>query len=292
MKGLLQFGFFPAGLLTALAFFSLPVRGQEEPAGYLFEGVSISARSGFAYLPVVAVDKRKIHVDTGARTKKVGLLAPCLANASLRVSDKFLEVLEMDVVTSSLTNLQRDSEAIADMQRAEAQKELHVAILKSKGVGLSRGPAGQSLAREIRKIEQNHTDLQASLQEGLDSRSFHASGVADAVFVNLEFIPWEDINGAYCVFAVSYLAIDVDTGRLIGRRRTARVKYLGDLQEGKVFKMKKRFSFSEFSLEQAEHSIHIFSGEGEEIAMSNSLSLKEIPASEFERIESAVLSTR
>ncbi len=291
MKGLLQFGSLFNIVLMAIAVLSATVHGQEETAGYLFEGVSLSARSGFTYLPVVAVGNRKIHVNVGTGTKKVGLLAPCLANPILRVTDKFLEVLEMDVVTSSLTNLRRDSDAVADMQRAEAQKELHVAILKSKGVGLSRGPAGQSLAREIRKIEQNHTELQASLQEGLDSRSFHANGVADAVFVNLEFIPWNDIEEAYCVFTVAYMAIDVDTGKPIGRRRVARVKYLGDLRQGEVFKMKKRFGFNEFPLGEAEHSIHLFSGEDEEIAMSNSIGLKGISLADFERIQSAVMET-
>ena len=93
----------------ALLCFSSSLSGQEEPSGYLFQGLSISARSGRSFFPVVRADKRKIYVDAGDSEKKVSLESPCLARANARVSEKFLEVLDTDVVTSSLTNIHREA---------------------------------------------------------------------------------------------------------------------------------------------------------------------------------------
>lgn len=276
-----------AGLLLVFSNVGLQLRAQDNSGGYVFQGITFSARSGQSYYPVVAVDKKRIHVDLGTKTKKVGLQAPCMAQSTMRVSSKFVEVLELGVFTSSLSNLQRASDAVADMQRAEIQSETHAAIVSSRAGGTS-GNANRAAAEQIRSIKETNQEFQSGMQEGLDSRAFEQTGVADAVFLDLEISPQSDIEGAFCVFTVNYLVKNIDTGRTIGKRRVARIKYLGDLKRGEIFRFKKRFGFNEFLLDTAEHSIHIFSKDGEEIAMSDSRGLKALSRDDFETIQNAL----
>ena len=258
--------------------FSSGLSGQEKPSGYMFQGLSISARSGKTYFPVVTIDKRKIHIDAGDRMKKLSLETFCLGQKNMSVSGQLLEVLELDVVTTSTTNLHRESDIVSDMHRAEGQSETEAAIMSVKGAG--RGA--------IQAVKEANAEVQSSMREGLESKMFEGSGHADIVYVDLEFLPNGDIEGAYCVFALNYVAVNVDTGKPIGRRLVARVKYLGDLRKDKLFKMKKRFAMNEFSLGNSKYSLHVFSGEGKEIAMSNSRGLKELSEADMDKIRAAM----
>lgn len=277
--------YFAKGVLIVGFSFASGLSGQEESSSYLFQGLSISARSGRTFFPVVTVDKRNIHINVGDKMKKLSLETFCLAETNMSVSSDFLEVLELDVVTTSTTNLYRESDMISDMHRAQGQSETETAILASQGRGSSGSQGFQS---QIQSVKEANEELQSSMQEGLDSRAFEGRGYADIVYVDLEFLPSADIEGAYCVFALSYVAVNVDTGKPVGRRLIARVKYLGDLRKDKLFKMKKRFAMNEFSLGNSEYSLHVFSGKGEEIAMSNSRGLKELSEVELKEIRSAL----
>lgn len=65
--------------------------------GYLFVGSDVSTLSGKSFLPVVGADKRKIHVDAGTKIKKVSLRAACRTNKRLTVSEKFVQILDIDL---------------------------------------------------------------------------------------------------------------------------------------------------------------------------------------------------
>ncbi len=254
--------------------FATVLSGQEEPAGYLFEGLSMSARSGKSFFPVVSADKRKIYVDAGDSTKKVSLESPCLVRSKASISETILDVLESNVVTSSLTNLHRESEVIAEMHRAQGQSESHAAIARTQGGSRA----------SISDIQSSGEEIRSSIQDDLDERKFDGSGMADTVYLDMELLPSVDIEGAYCVFALSYMAVNKDTGKPIGNRRLGRVKYMGDLKAGKVFKLKKRIALNEFSLSDSEYSVHVFSGEGEEIALSNSRRLRGLSAAQMDQV--------
>lgn len=270
--------YFTKGALIAFLCSSSVLLSQEDPSGYLFQGLSMSAQSGRSFFPVVKADKRKIYVDVGDGEKKVSLESPCLVRASVRVSDKFLEVLESKVVTSSLMNIHREAETVSEMHRAQGQSETHAAILKSRG----------SSQQEIEGVQEAGERLQSSMREGLDGRMFEGQGYVDTVYLNMELLPKADIESAYCVFALTYTAINQDTGKPVGKRRVGRVKYLGNLQSGKLVRIKRRFAMNEFSLSSSEYSLHIFSGDGEEIAMSNSRGIKELSEAEMELIRDAM----
>lgn len=270
--------------LSKVAFvvcFTFPseLSGEEETSGYMFQGLNINARSGNSYFPVVTVDKRKIHIDVGDKMKKLSLETFCLGQKNMSVSGQLLEVLELDVLTTSTTDLHREADVASDMHRAEGQSETEAAIMSAKGA--ERG--------SIQAVKDSNAEMQSSMREGLESKMFEGSGHADIVYVDLEFLPNADIEGAYCVFALNYVAVNVDTGKPIGRRLVARVKYLGNLRKDKLFKMKKRFAMNEFSLGDSEYSLHVFSGEGKEIAMSISRGLKKLSEAEMEQIRAAML---
>lgn len=216
--------------LTKAAFivcFSFPsgLSGQEEASGYIFQGLSISARSGRTYFPVITVDKRKIHIDAGEKMKKLSLETFCLGQKHMSVSDQFLEVLELDVVTTSTTNIHRESDIMSDMHRAQGQSESETAIMSAQGSGIE----------SIQTVKEANAEMQSSMQEGLDSRVFEGSGYADIVYVDLEFLPSANVEGTYCVFALNYVAVNVNTGKPVGRRLVARIKYLGNLRKDKLF---------------------------------------------------------
>ncbi len=259
--------------------------GQEEAAGYMFEGLNISAQSGRAFFPVLTVDKRKIHVDAGDRTKKVSLDTFCLARPKMRLTDKYLEVLDQDIVTSSTTAIYLEGEAIAEMHRAQGQAETHAAIISSRAGG---GSVSGDARGQIEAIKSANEDLTTDLQDGLDDKRFEGIGRADVIFLEMELLPSADIKGAYCVFGLNYLAVNADTGKPSGRRHVARVKPLGDLKKDKLFKLKKRFAMNEFSLEDSEYTLHIFTGEGEEVAMSSSQKLKGLSESDYQALRDAI----
>ncbi len=267
---------------------------EDEIVGYSFHGATVVAPTGRALFPVIGVDKKKIYVDAGIETKKVSLESLCFAQTQFRVSPTLLEVLEMDVVTSSMANLHRNSEMVAEMQRAQFQSEAEIAILKGGGSIFDvhpRSPARENVQR-INEIQEITSELQTSIQEGLDSGTFEAGGLADTVYVEAEIMPSADVEGAYWVFALTFEAKNLDTGKPIGLRRVAKARYLGDLKEGKVFKLKKRFATPEFSLASSKYSLHVFSSSGEEVALSNSHGLKPLRNSDFERVRTALETLR
>jgi len=135
----------------------MEVRGKETPAGCFFAGVNVSVELGRSFFPIVTVDKKKIHVDEGIKTKKAPQNAPVRMRLKTRVSDRFVDVLELDFGTSSMANLKRSSDAIADMQLAQALSEfnlrraayqIHFFSENGEQVAMSNSRALKSLTQE------------------------------------------------------------------------------------------------------------------------------------------------
>ena len=81
----------------------------------------MSALSGKSFLSVVGTDKRKIHVDAGTKIKKVSLRAACQTNKRLTVSEKFVQILDIDLGLVSVAKMNRTADAIADAQFMDIQ---------------------------------------------------------------------------------------------------------------------------------------------------------------------------
>jgi hypothetical protein len=65
-----------------------------------------------------------------------------------------------------------------------------------------------------------------------------------------------------------------------GRGRFARAKYIGDLLAEEIVELRVRVSTGEFNKETAEFQMHLFTGDGEQVAMSNSRGLKPLTPQE------------
>lgn len=273
LKSFLAFGFL-------VVFSSSGLFAQEDSGGYLFYGSEASARSGKSYFPIIGMDKRKIHVDLGTKLKKVPANAACQTRLALKVSDRFVEVLELDYDTASMTNLQRSSNAVADMQLAGAQSEAEIALLDREG--------GASRETKINEIRQENNEFQERMKRDLDDGNFELEELADTVYVKGEFLPQADVPGAYCIVVVTSQRQDFTTREYIGKVQGARAKYLGDLTKGRIYKLKARCALGEFSLRRAEYQLHLFSETGEQVAMSNSRGLRTLTGEEFQKLDSSL----
>jgi len=257
---------------------------ENEAGGYLFFGSSVSAESGRSHFPIVSVDKKNIFVDAGTDVKKVSMRAPCRVRAELMLSERYADVLEMRFSTSSMTNLQRSAQAVSDMQYSAVQSEIHVAMLSTQLEGDPFSPdasaSDMAIQSQIENVQQDNSDFQASMQDSLDMGTFEAEELADTVHVKGTLIPKTDLPGAYCVVVVDHDVVDLETGETEGRGRFARAKYVGDLLAEEIVELRVRVSTGEFNKETADYQIHLFTGDGEQVALSNSRGLKPLTPQE------------
>ncbi len=260
---------------------------QEIAPGYLFLGSEPSARSGKSFFPIVAMDKKKIYVDEGTKIRKVSPNAPCRTRIKTKVSDRFVEVLELDFGTSSMSNLQRSSDAVADMQMADSQREAKIALIQQGG-----GAAGQDQETQINEVKQNSSDFQERMKADLDAGNFELDELADTIYVKGEFLPKTDVPGAYCIVVVTSQRQDFTTREYIGKSQSVRAKYLGDLTKDQIYKLKVRCAVNEFNLRMAEYQLHLFSETGEQVAMSTSRALKALTDEEFRKFQESLGKSR
>lgn len=257
---------------------------ESETGGYLFFGTSASAESGDSHFPIVSVDKKNIFVDAGIDVKKVSARASCRVRAELMLSERFADVLEMKFTTSSMTNLQRSAQAVSDMQYSAVQAEVQVAMLSSQLEGDPFSPdasaTDMAIQSQIEDTQQDNSDFQDSMQDSLDMGTFEADELADTIHVKGTLIPKTDLPGAYCIIVVDHDIQDLETGEIEGRGRFARAKYIGDLLEEEIVELRVRVSTGEFNKETADFQMHLFTGDGEQVAMSNSRGLKPLTPQE------------
>lgn len=256
--------------------------------GYLFVGSDASALSGKSFLPVVGADKRKIHVDAGTKTKKVSLRAACRANKRLTVSEKFVQVLDIDLGVVSVANMNRTADAIADAQFMDMQAEVAINDVRSGAANDLPIMGGVDTRLGVDEFERSNEDFQRDSLISLQDGAYGIDGVADTVIIKGEIIPQSDIESAYSLMVVDFIAIDYDSKESLGRRRHGGIRYVGDLRKDEIRKLNLRFSLSEFSLKSVEYSLHLYSSKGDEIAMSSSRGLKPLTQSEFEKLKSAL----
>lgn len=255
----------------------------------MFQGCEPSARSGKSYFPIIKVDKKKIHVDGGTKTLKVSLRSPCRPQTRIRVSDKMVEVLGLDLNTVSMANLGRTSDAIADAQFADAQAEAAIQDVRSGAVSeLNVGTGVLSAVGGVDQFEQANEDYQRDTLINVEDGVYGVQGVADTVTLKGEAIPQVDVKGVYCVLTVAHTVLDPNTQSPRGRSRIARAKYLGDMTKGELFTFKVRFAMNEFNLRDAKYGFHLYTGDGEEIALSRSPGLRPLNKEEFAKMSAAL----
>ncbi len=277
---------FPLTISVLIACVSIAAaNAEDEVGGYLFFGSDVSAESGKSHFPIVTMDKKNIYVDAGVDVKKVSHRASVRTRPELVLAETFADVLEIHFTTSSMANMQRAAQAVSDMHYAQFQTEVEVAMLNAQAEGdLSSGedlsPADRALVGEIQDVEQDNADFQTAMQDSLDTGAFELDELADSIHVNCTLIPEKDIQGAYCVIVVSHNTMDMDTGEMLGRARFARAKYIGDLLADELVGLRLRVAVGEFNKEEAEFEFHLFTQDGEQVALSSSRGLKPLTPQE------------
>lgn len=250
----------------------------EEPGGYLFFGTEASAEAGKSHFPIVLVDKKNIYVDEGTGVKKVSQRASVRTRPELKLAEQYVNVLDFKYSASSMGNIKRAAQLVADMQFQQTQSEVEVAILSSQMEGdvgdLDLSAGDQQIVSQIEDVQQDTADFQSSMQDALDTGAFEIDGLVDTVFVRGTLDPVTDIPGAYCVVVVSYDIMDIETREIEGRNRVARARYLGDIAAGELVGIQLRVPLTEFPEESATYEFHLFSQNGEQVALSNSKGLK------------------
>lgn len=268
---------------------------QEDVGGYLFFGTAPSAIDGESHFPILKVDGRRIHIDKGIEIGKVPLKSFVRTDTELILSERFADVLEIDFNTSSVENLKRISEAVAEMHRQAFQSATEVSRLStnadptSETVGLATH--NSDVADEIDEIVQDNADFQHGMQEGLDSGAFESSQRADLIVVTGTLDPVTDIPGAYCVVVVNHDVINPYNMNVLGRASFARARYLGDMVAGKLVELSVKVSLSEFHKSTAEFEFHLFDEDGKQVALSNSRGLKALNAEEVATFKELELKT-
>lgn len=265
--------------LSLFAFTSLLAQEvPEETGGYLFFGTEASAEAGKSHFPIVAVDKKNIYVDEGTGVKKVSQRASVRTRPELKLAERYADVLDFKYKASSMENIKRAAQLVADMQFQQTQAEVEVAILSGQMEGnvgdLDLSASDQQIVSQIEDIQQDTSDFQSSMQDALDTGAFEIDELVDTVFVKGTLDPVTDIPGAYCVVVVNYDVMDIETREIEGRNRVARARYLGDLVAGELVDLQLRIPLSEFPEDSADYEFHLFTGDGEQVALSNSKGLK------------------
>jgi len=91
----------------------------------------------------------------------------------------------------------------------------------------------------------------------------------------------EGIPEAYGLLVVAFDRPDPNTGSVPVTKRIAAAHYVGDLLEGEIMDLGLDFSLTEFPFENARYSFHLYSKNGEEMALTNSSGLRELSAEEY-----------
>ena len=253
---------------------------QEKTGGYLFFGTEASAEAGKSHFPIVGVDNKHIYVDGGTGVKKVSQRASVRTRPELKLAEQYVNVLDFKYSASSMENTKRAAQLVADMQFQEMQSEVEVALLRSQMdnggdvFGGDLSAADQGIASQIEEVQQETSDFQSSMQDALDTGAFEVDDFVDTVYVKGTLDPLTDIPGAYCVVVVNYDVVDISSLEIEGRNRVARVRYLGDVTAGELLGIQLRVLVNEFPEDSATYEFHLFSQDGEQVALSNSNRLK------------------
>jgi hypothetical protein len=239
---------------------------------YLFLGVDVMAESGSRYYPVSTVRKRHLYIDLGDTEKRLPIRTPCVLRTKWEITQNFAEILEMqtDMEMSQDTT---ELDAMADMLRAERRSAMMASDARN---------AGDS--RRAQAIEERNKDYQTSVQDLIDRGELVDSAKVDTITIDASILPQADATNAYMVACVTYDIEDPDTGEIRGRGGQAKANYLGDLAKGKVRELKFRTGVDAFKLAGAEVTLHLYSGSGEPIALSNSPKLRELTPEQVQKL--------
>ena len=200
----------------------------------------------------------------GDRAKRLPIHTPCVLRTQWIMTEKFAEVLEMKT-SMALTADRTETDALSSMIQNERRSAMLAADARNSGDG-----------RLAASIEERNRDYQSSVQDLIDSGELVEDGLADTITIRSSILPQLDIDDAYIIACVTYDIEDPDTGSVLQRGGSAKVHYLGDLRMGEVREIKVRAVMKAFKEEGAEVSMHLYSGNGDQVALSNSQNLKSL----------------
>jgi len=120
--------------------------------------------------------------------------------------------------------------------------------------------------------------------KGNENGGVEESGEGKRVRLSCKLLSSEDIAETYGALVIEFDQLDPQTGARLGRKQVAQMRYIGDLTRDEELDVTTDFQLNDFNVENAEYSFHLYSRNGEEIALSNSRELKELSAEEYGKL--------
>lgn len=238
----------------------------------MFLGVEPLVKTAKSFLPIKSVKKKHIFVDNGDNAKRLPIQTPCVLRTQWIMTEKFAEVLEMKT-SMALTGSQTETDALANMIQNERRSAILAADARNSGDG-----------RLAASIEERNRDYQSSVQDLIERGELVEEGLADTITIRSSILPQLDIDDASIVACVTYDIQDPETGSVLQRGGSAKAYYLGDLRMGEVHEIKFRAVMKSFKEEGAEVSMHLYSSNGDQVALSNSQNLKSLTPEQAKKL--------
>ncbi len=216
---------YPLILLVVLYSFSIHAFAQDaseaeqqESGYYIFRGSEILVRYKNLALPIASTDKKGVYLQKGDGTKKVRWSSPCMANPLITVSNKFIDLsdLQYEFVYQKASN----SEELAYEAIREKERQTNSDI-----IAVYEGSSTTKL-QDIAELEYEREEFEDATDTTIRNGELLAEGFADSIQLKMTLTPTFDLKNSYGAIMVDYTKLD-------GERRVAvKLHRIGDLLQG------------------------------------------------------------
>lgn len=270
----------PIAIFFSLAAFTLNVIAQDSD-------ISVSHNSGYYYFigaemlvqykknaePIISADKRGIYVDIGKKKpKRFPWHTFCLFKPKAGISNRFVDFNELSYNFVYQKPSFREKEAYDTIRAKARETNIHIQRIRATQ---GNSDAGQEA---IDMLETERDEFTSSLADMIDNDDLKMAGHADSIEVKMTLTPTTDIKDAYC-------AVMVDYNEISGKRRGVyKMSPLGDLLKDIPETTSFKLFLGEGDFTQSRFELYLFSGDGSQIATSESRGLRMLSLSELEEM--------
>lgn len=268
---------YPAILLVA--FYTLSIHTfaqdtseaeQKESGYYIFRGSEILVRHKKLALPIASADKKGVYLTKGNGTKKVRWSSACMATPLLTVSNKFIDL--SDLQYEFVYQKASDSEELAYEAMREKERQTNYDIIK-----VYEGSSDTKL-QDIAELEFEREEFEADTETNIRNGDLLAEGFADSIQLSMTLTSLFDIKDAYAAVMVDYAKLD-------GERRVAvKLHRIGDLFQESPDKISISTYLGEGDYRSSRIEIFLFEGNATPLPTSLSSSLRMLSVAELKAL--------
>lgn len=270
----------PLFLALSLSAFSVGLTAQEsfdpdtQDSGYYhFLGAEILVQYRKIAAPIISTDKKGVYVDIGKKKpKRFPWHTICLGRTTIGVSNRFVDITDMDYKFFYQNASFREKEAYDKIRAKARETSIHITQIRA-----SQGGSG-SVQDAIDMLETQYAEFAADLEELIENDDLKIAGHADSIDLKMTLTPTSDIRDAYCAAMVDYSEVS-------GKRRVVyKLNRLGDLLKDIPETTSFTMLLGEGDFRQSRFELFLFSGDGSPIATNRSRGLRMLSVAEFEEL--------